>query len=448
MKITIFLFLFFISVFTKEIAVMIPFQLLLFLILEKKFNIKDKNQIITAIGMTFIIIAFLYLRNLFMDRTIGRGEVGFVPLINNLPTFLALPGKFIFPYKMSGYPFFDYISMISGIVVYSAVALILYKNKLFNNKIKFAISWILLMLLPTLIIKISDIHYDYLEHRAYLLFPAFLIIIIEILRALKVNVNDRKFISLTVLLILIFAIRSNIYTDVYKDSLSFWRNNQSIYPESFASNLNFGKALFDREMFNEAEPYYINASILYPKDATAFTNLALISFKKNVFKSALHFAHQAYLVDTNSVETTHNLGLYLNSTRNFQKAVFYLNRAINLTDNNKKKGQILNDLAISFSSINQDSAAINCLENAKNYDNSNSQTYKNLAILYLKNNFLEKATQIVNESLILHKRHQDLLVMLTDLYIRQNNMPAARVVADTLKGMGVNLPKNLKDKIK
>jgi tetratricopeptide (TPR) repeat protein len=448
MKIVIFLLLFLISVFTKEIAVMLPFLLLIYLVNEKKFNLKDKKQFISAIGMILIICIYLILRNTYMDKTIGRGNVGFLSMIANLPTFLALPGKFIFPYKMSGYPFFDFLSIASGIVVYAVTTLILLKNKLFNNRIKLALSWIILMLLPTLIIKVSDIHYNYLEHRAYLLFPAFLIIILEILKVMKVKVSDGKFISISICIIMIFAVKSFVYTDVYKDSLSFWSNNQSIYPESFASNLNYGKALFDREMYLEAEPFYRNASQLYTKDATAFTNLALISSKKNDLKSALNFARQAYMIDTNNIETVNNLGLYLNSAKNYLQAEYYLRRAFNLTDDIKKKGQISNDLAISFSSMNQDSTAINYLEKAKNYDNTNSQTYKNLTILYIKNNKLDKASETINESMKLHNANPELLVMLTEIYIRQNNIPAARATAEKLKGMGLNLPKEIMEKIK
>ena len=58
-----------------------------------------------------------------------------------------------------------------------------------KNKVYFGFLWFLLLVFPTLLIRIIYVEdfFDYAEHRAYLVMIGLIIVILEILRANKVN---------------------------------------------------------------------------------------------------------------------------------------------------------------------------------------------------------------------------------------------------------------------
>ena len=80
----------------------------------------------------------------------------------------------------------------------------------------------MILLTPTLLVRIKIDYFDYAEHRGYLPLLGVFIIIIEIFKSFKIDFNKKSVLIVTTVILLAFAGRSYAYQSAFENGKEFW----------------------------------------------------------------------------------------------------------------------------------------------------------------------------------------------------------------------------------
>ncbi len=156
-----------IALFCKETAAFLPFLFILYYFtfsFEKRF---EKKYLLNIALYLISGIFWFWLRSIATGSLPNQNDVGLTPFISNLQTIPASLANFFLPFDISLVPSFSLFKTLAGIGIIILIIAIFFISRERTKKEKvFCLSWFLLLLLPTLIIKIESI--DYLSHRLFL----------------------------------------------------------------------------------------------------------------------------------------------------------------------------------------------------------------------------------------------------------------------------------------
>ena len=164
---------FFMVVFSKETALLLPIVYMLLMYMQKG-NLDLKRFFRIAWIWGFIAVGYLFLRSQVIHNSSINPYVGIIPFLKNLPTVPITIAKLIIPWNYSPLPRFEVVFTISGIMMVIWIVFDILKHKSEYQTIKFlGVVWFLITTLPPTIFihPLESRAYSYLEHRAY--FPLF-----------------------------------------------------------------------------------------------------------------------------------------------------------------------------------------------------------------------------------------------------------------------------------
>ena len=217
--------LFAIALFTKETAAFLPFVILAYIVFFKKDKLITSKSISLVAGWGLIGLIWLLIR----DQALAHlGEspdtIGLTALWKNLPSVPAMMGKVFLPWKMHALANFEQFSILTGLAAIGAIiAFIFLKKDVDRKKVLFGFLWYLILILPTLLIRIVyvDDFFDYAEHRMYLLMIGIFIIILEILKAYKVDFKNPLVLAVSFIIIAALGYRSFVYQPVFENRKTY-----------------------------------------------------------------------------------------------------------------------------------------------------------------------------------------------------------------------------------
>lgn len=230
----------------KETALVIPFIVLLYHAVVARQRLLSRPVILSASGWILIAAAWYLVRHPIVAAGPGvPNTVSVGALVTNLRVPLELFGKMILPLRMSPYPTCGILPTVAGIVALVGVTALLGRRHDRGNRLRiFAVSWMVITLLPPLLVHIGDAQrrFDYLECRGYTMAVGFAILAAGIL-------NDRRFPESPVLLrtaglvVPVLSILSFSYAGVFRDPVAHWTRAVRMSPKSSDALFNFGIAL-------------------------------------------------------------------------------------------------------------------------------------------------------------------------------------------------------------
>jgi len=242
-------FMFFITIFTKETAVLFPILMVFYYFMVEKKSItwtelrKGFIKLIPFfVSWAAILVFFMVLRHKVVANTGATSDVlGIIPFFKNntvIPTIIA---KFFIPFNLSPFPLYDNLSTIIGLVFLLAIIYLTFeysKEKKWTALLGFL--WFLFFAVPPTIYRLenADTFFNYLEHRTYL--PMMGIVII-----LALFIDDhidrpafhKPFIRAFIPVMLLFSVLAWLHCADYKDNTAI--NNR-------AADLNNPSALASR----------------------------------------------------------------------------------------------------------------------------------------------------------------------------------------------------------
>ena len=316
---------FLIALFSKEMAVTLPFIIILYDWFfasndgTKDFFMRLKSRYLGffSILLFYIWIRFFVMNNLTAPPVKYPGGDFYINILTMFKVFAIYIKGFFWPfdihYVLSGdpslisYPLLDSKAIVSiGLIIFCfAVAIKTYRN---SRKISFSIFWFFITLLP--VANIWPLT-NYMAVR-YLYTPAaglcFLV------PAAILNLNSAKFNLQKIgrnILIAIFVLYSFVtikINNVWKDNISLWSEMVKKYPDSPMSHLSLGFALLKKGSIDSAVTSTKNALKIKPDYAEAHRTLGKCYLLRGEFKEATRELNESLKLEPASADAHNDLG--------------------------------------------------------------------------------------------------------------------------------------------
>jgi tetratricopeptide (TPR) repeat protein len=277
--------LFFLAIFSKETAILLPVVLFLYKILisgQKKFRM---GYLVLLLSYLIIYLFFTYLRNLAVSA--DAKALGITALLLNLRTIPETLAKFLVPVNFSTMPSFQPTATITGLLIIAGTAaFFLLKKTWFNKTVLFAILWFLMFLLPGMVYRpeFAFYTYEYLDHRAYLPFFGFVVMVLVVFQ--KAAPGKMVFLAAATG-ILVYLGGVNLYLSrTYENPLTFSERAVQTNPGSALARFIHGNQIFNLKDTAGAFNDFTIALRVYPEFHDTRFNRAMIYFYRKKFAEA------------------------------------------------------------------------------------------------------------------------------------------------------------------
>ena len=262
---------------------------------DRKWNKSLRPFIIVWIAA---ISVYIYLRSNVDLYTHGGDSYGLSVLLGNLPVLFCFLGKSILPIAMNACSRIETLSLLTGLLALIPISLYI-KKSTEKKKIIFALAWFALSILPTLYIDVAGDPYDYLEHRAYLATVGLIFLFIPLT---KEFFNKRNIIiSILLLAILSFAIRTKYYQADYQNREILWTSVKEMYPQHYLGYLGMGRYFISQKEYSKARTELLRAS-KFREDYKIYYSLARLEIEQKNLLKAENMIEKALTLNNNKRE--------------------------------------------------------------------------------------------------------------------------------------------------
>jgi tetratricopeptide (TPR) repeat protein len=315
---------FFAAILTKETALALPLLCVAYYYLTRQKRASMFQMAMVAISWVASVAAYAVLRRMSLADASASNQIGLAALWHNLPGFFAIAGKLFLPLRMSGYPAYEWLSIASGIVgcVLLAAAIVCVR-KLRTPGIYLGIVWVVACYAPVLMLKLSDVSYDYLEHRAYACMPGVLLVVAGAWASLVRP--SRGAAVAAIALIGVFCLRGYAYEESFKDARHFWGTVVQYAPQNTLGYTNLANALRQNGELAMAAENARKAISLDGSNKTAHNILCATLFSEQRYDEAIAEGRAALAIDPTFAEAAQNTAsAYANSHRYAEAEQLYL----------------------------------------------------------------------------------------------------------------------------
>jgi len=468
-----------INLYTKESAAFFPIMALVYMYMFKRDRIFKTDSMILVISWIIIGIFWFSMRQDALPQGNNPDEISLAAYLANLPALLALIGKTFFPYRMSAIANFEWISLLAGsIAVIGLVAIYIWKRKSIDNRrMLFGLLWLVLFLTPTLLVRIKIDYFDYAEHRLYLPFLGILIVLIEFLRSLKIDFNNKKIKIVALIIILLFAARSFSYAGAFENGKEFWSHFVKQYRENEMGNFNLAEIFFFKNDHRRADIFYERAlefddvnrvhnfiqmtqpSFIVPDNETAYKRkfnhdelnaITLYNYLGNRYylkrfpEKAIEYSQKALKISPDDPYANYLLGRSLNTLGRKQESIRYLE----IANQRKRNWNWLTELGTAYFHTVQFNKAITSFENALSINPKNPQILLNLGSCYSKINDNIKAEEFFNRALQVDPKNRRAYITLISFSIDIiKDKEKAMIYYNMAKRNNVTIPQELEQRL-
>ena len=426
------------ALFSKETGVLIPVLCgLYYFFIEKETKIRTKKLILPLFCYGIVVACFFYSRTQFANIDAHNEQVGWGPLLHNLPAIPELLFKFILPLNLNPMPVFNWLPTIGGIVALTAIIFLSIKYHSGNDRLfLYGLAWFLLVLFPTLIYshKYGSAAYDYLEHRAY--FPAIGIVLFisRIFYTDKLHVKSGNIAGYFPLLIIVYGVYAFIYTRNYRDPEQFYNRVISLNPESAVGYFCHGTVIMNmKKNYTGAIQDFDKSISIKPDYPQALLNRGYCHEQIQDFNGALedyraasHIAPLSYDPHVNIAAIYTSQGLINDALREYDTALL-LNPSF--IDGYNERGRLY--------AINQDySRAADDFGKAISLNPRNDQSFVERGIVRFQMGDYPSASEDFNQALLINPKNYTAYLKRGILKFQQQDFDAA--VSDMDQAINLN----------
>jgi tetratricopeptide (TPR) repeat protein len=380
-----------IALFCKETAALLPFLFIMYYFTYSFEKHIEKKYLLNIALYAVSGIFWFWLRSMAMGNLTNQKDVGLKILASNLRTVPECLARFFLPFG-SGLIFsFSHFYTFAGIGVMILIAVIFFISKEGTKREKaFYLSWFLVLLLPTLVIKIEFI--DYLSHRLFLpLIGILLFALFSIPRKwLEEKDMKRKVMVNGGLLCVLVSLSSFTFikSRPYSDPITFYNSSISENPDNVLMYINRGYAKDSRNDLQGAIEDFTKAIELSPNYAVSYNDRGSIYSAEGDFKKAIKDFDEAIELDSNYVDAYNNRGKAYNGTGNYNQAMIDIDKAIEL---NPSFADAYNNRGVVYSSRGNLDSAVKDYGKAIELNPYYAKAFNNMGLAYQTKGDLEGA---------------------------------------------------------
>ncbi len=337
---------FILAVISKEVALTIPFILILYSICFFP-KTELRNIIIKTTPFFILIILFFVFRHTALETFPTKGDGESITLFQNCLIIFKTIGYYlqllVLPINLNAErallipeTFFD-PAVLSSIVIIAFIVIL--AVRFFNKSpvLFFAIFWILMTLVPA-----SNLIYlesrPIAEQRLYV--PSFgfcLLLAMIIIRLFSFDLKpvNKKVpavisILLTVFLLVFYSAATIKRNQDWKDPFTFYSKTVKASPESFRAHLNLGVALAEQGRLDEAVSHYLTALKINPEYAMAYYKIGNAMMIRERLEDAVKHYAKSLQLNPNDAHAHNNMGIALLKQGHVDKAIHHCSRAVEL----------------------------------------------------------------------------------------------------------------------
>jgi tetratricopeptide (TPR) repeat protein len=267
--------LLFLALLTKESAIALPLLMIGYAYFIHRGRLLKADWWLLVLGSSAVGVVWWIMRALAIngnpiDYVAATGDI-----IHNSSALLIDLGKLFFPVNLSVLPVLQDTTLIYGLAaLLLLVAALFFSHQKRSNYIIFGISWFLLFLLPSFI-RINS-QPDFLEHRLYLPFLGWLLVLAEIDVVKNWDFTNRPKRWLAGLIIVVLLAATWWHSAKFSDRLTFWQSAVASSPHSPLAQRNLGVMYYFQGDFDSAIKSDERAIALNPQEPMVHNNLGVI----------------------------------------------------------------------------------------------------------------------------------------------------------------------------
>ncbi|HTY13582.1 MAG TPA: tetratricopeptide repeat protein [Candidatus Omnitrophota bacterium] len=301
--------LFFLSLLTKETAMLLPPLCLLYAWLFRRPKLAPAEWGAMIAGWCAAVVPWFLLRSAALKYPMElKPEYIVRSLVVNFPATVQMIGKIFLPFNLSVLPI-----MRDTTFIYGAAALIgllawtVYSKERDLKMVLFGAAWFLLFLLPSFVRPNPDLPADFIEHRLYLPMAGMLMLLAATMKGY--DLKKKVPLACAAALLATFSAITFVHLDVFRDRISFWENAAANSPHYPLAHRNLGAMYYLAQDYTRAFPEYQKALVLNPNEPMAHNNLGLIYMNHGQLAEA-EMEYKKEIAINPNYDTVHfNLGL-------------------------------------------------------------------------------------------------------------------------------------------
>jgi len=302
--------LFFMSLLTKENAIVLPVLAVGYTIV--RFRKPAGFFLLPAAGWIITLFLWIVLRQQALG---GGGITSYLALAHsvliNLPGIMPYLGKAFFPFDLSVFPILADMkgSFVLGIVAFALLAaLVVYTRPKQWFWYFFGSAWFLAFLLPSFI-SVNTLVRDFSEHRGYLPLAGLLLFVLATGPVIKADFTRRVPLLVMAGVILLYGFLTFRHTRFFHDRFTFWQNALKTSPSHAFNANNLGAMYFLEGDFVHAEKYFRRALELNPQEPMANSNTGLVCMNTERPAEAEQYYLEEIRINPTYEDAYYNLGL-------------------------------------------------------------------------------------------------------------------------------------------
>lgn len=380
------LLLFFMSLLTKETAVLLP--VIFFITVKIHRNAAAAVSRKPSSQLTVIYVSWSLLTALFFGiRTAVLSSSTGMPfsfavenLIINLPAIPQYIGKMMLPFNLSTFPILKDTSHLYGIITVVCLLYLLFTSKqLRSYHVMLGTCWMLLFLIPAILRTSSDYESVFLEHRLYFPLIGFILLLAETDAVKNIRI-EKPAVNITFLVLsMIFVFLNTNQAKHYKDEHSYWLKAVSSSPNSSFAHKGLGTSYLATGKSTEAENEYMAALRLNPDLKEVRNNLGRIYLNMGQPDKAEMLLREEVKINPGNAVAYYNLALIRLNNKNISEAESLIRKSLTL-DRNLRDAQ--NDLCVILAMQARYEEAVQlCIEILKE-DTTYESAKKNLVLIF------------------------------------------------------------------
>ncbi len=315
----------FLSIMSKETALILPILMLLYVYFINEEKIISKKNLKSILIWISIVLIWLLFRS---HSTLGQSKytTGLDIIIYNLPSIVEYLGKFILPIKLSPLATYTSFNTIIGLITFCSLIIFIIRTRKANFKYNlYSLLFYLLLIAPGLFIAFTNYQEwnDYLECRAYLPIVGILFMLGKAIDK-YINHNSRKILLIIMTVVVSGLIFLNIsYSSNYRNAIKFYE--YAIKQDKNRAMFHFILArIYQKErQFEKAEQYLKQSVNLNPASARFNHNLGVHLLNSQKPDSAIRYLKVALELDSTNSKTYDALANAFFFARNFDSALYY-----------------------------------------------------------------------------------------------------------------------------
>jgi len=444
------LFCFVLALFSKEMAIALPFVLVVYVLC---FILKAKMKELTVSTLPFFAIAVFYLvfKRFIIGALVSIEHVHSISLYSNILIVFKTIGYYlrllIFPFNLTAERMFVVpASFFRPAVIIPAILLLLCSFAIikifrYSKLLAFGVLWIFITLMP-----VSNIVFlarrPIAEQRLYIPSLGFCLIIsilINTLSSVKLKSISPKILKDTTILLSIFiligystiTIRRNLD---WKDSFTFWKKTLQSSPHSPRAHNNLGTEYSAIGKYDEAIKLYNKALALHPEHANAYYNLGSIYKNTGRQSKAIDFYKKTIELNPSYMAAYKKLSEVYTDLGKDELAIELCRRAMRI---NPRYADLCYNLGNAYINKGEYKEAIKWYEEVVKIDHRYADAYNNLGNAYSDMGDYKKAIDFYQKTLRLDSNYALAHINLSATYLRKKEYKLAIEHFDKAKTLGV-----------